>query len=440
MASTEIATTIINLKSLFVDILSSPEIIHTSKLLKSLIQLLDTLLTDPSSSLLSFSDPFSSPLYSQTTQLRTEFYTLEHAHSQFESRLKAKDYVLSNAASEVAFLRSELSHIADRTAALPAAVNALSPAAASERLLDLTRSADRVTAQCIHAEMEASARRQALRSRLCEMDLLAARVGKLPQLKEPSFSQCTASQPPSPLFTATTPTAECQYPKSESVAACTSPSAISPSLSMLVPASRKNVQIPPLVMVAEDRSRTGSSSSSSNDPPLTPASACGGAAVDVAGRNTSFGGNLPKSARSASSSSSSSSMLATVPSSNGSGGAKIVKPLQPIKLRDGGVVEEVQGRKGKGQGINSARSVSAMGMSKRQRLLREHWTGVAVGEYARVPPEDISALMDACGYAVTKQMAKYILNQMGPKNENMVTWDAFYRVMTDQMSKLRPTK
>ena len=148
---------------------------------------------------------------------------------------------------------------------------------------------------------------------------------------------------------------------------------------------------------------------------------------------------MSKSARSASSSSSASAPC--MPGSN-NGGGKIVKPLQPIRLKEGGMEEAVQtpGRKGKGQVMNSARSVSAMGISKRMKILKDHWTSMSVGEYAKIMPEDVSTLMDACGYSVTKQMAKYILNQMSPKNGNMVTWESFYRVMIDQMGKLRPSK
>lgn len=439
MASTEIATTLINLKSLFIDILSNPEIFHTSKLLKSLVQLLDTLLSQPSpstSSLLSFTNNLDSPLYTQTTQLRSEFYSLEHVYSQFESRLRAKDYVLSNAASEVAFLRSEIAQLANCASALPTAINALSPSEASERLRDLSQGTDRITAQCIHAEMEAAARRQALQTRVREMDLLAARTGEFPQMRELSFHQFAVSQPPSP--TSAVLAMPPEPPSKGGMNACTPSTITSPSPSMLVPSGHKSVQVPPLMI--DERSRHGSSS---GGPPSITAITSGSTFSSVSPA-MSFKTKQTKSARSSSSSSS-----ASAPSivGNGGGGAKIVKPLQPIKFKEGGFgsgVEEVAlqtpGRKGNGKMMNSARSVSGMGISKKQKILKDQWMSTSVGEYAKILPEDILAMMDACGYVVTKQMAKYILNQMSPKNDSMVTWESFYRVMTDQMSKLRPSK
>lgn len=447
MASTENVTAIINLRTLFVDILSNSEILHTSKLLKSLIQLLDALQSQPSSSLLTFANPLDSPLYSQTTKLRSEFYSLEHTYSHFESRLKAKDYILNNAATEVAFLRSELAQLTDRAAALPAAISSLSPSDASERLRDLSHTADQVTSQCIHAELKAAAKRQALHTRLWEMDLLAARAGRFPQMRDPTFSQCDVSQPPSPMASYAM---TLEQTSKNGNGAYTASTTTSPSLSTLVPTAHRAGQVPPLSMEGRPRHGSGSSSASTSTGPFpVPPTIAVLASNGSAGSSTAYPAipaktKMSKSARSASSSSSASAPY--VPG-NGAGatggGGKIIKPLQPIRLREGGVVEEAvqtPGRKGKGQVMNSTRSVSAMGISKRMKILKDHWTSMSVGEYAKIVAEDVSALMDACGYSVTKQMAKYILNQMSPKNGNMVTWESFYRVMIDQMGKLRPSK
>lgn len=393
------------LKALLKDILDSPTVVHTAGLLSALIQLITVAslnsITPPSLS--PMSSPRTTPIITLSTSstsssstatsptaalllltspaaatVREEVAKLERAHSQLAAQLKAKDFVLTNAASEIALLRAQLMRQDEEDSILAASIASLSPSAASARLRELAYDADHATAQFVHAEVRAAAERRALHTRLRQMDLLAARAGEFPAAataREPSLAQCAASRPPSPpSFMAFEPPPPPPPPTTTTVSPSSSSASIGASISPMaaIPAQSKVKQV-----------RSAQSSSG------------------------------PRAAR---------------------------PPLQPIRLKEAGAEEFVQtpGKKGgKVQLVSSSRSSGMLNFSRRQKVLKEHWakglTGAESG-YARVSPEGIAALLDSFGYVVTKQMARFILNQMTPKGPDMVTWNSFSRVMTDYMN------